>query len=337
LILGVCRLLPFSGTLLAVLVAANAWANDSTAELATGGLVLTTTADIEMRSEELFLSVDEIRVAYRFFNKTAQNKIVTVAFPMPDISVSGLNNNLALPTVNPENIFDFSTRADGQPVETRLEQRVFARGVDQTELLRKLGVPIQPELESTNKALDALPQSQWQLLTERGLAEAQDDGVGGDSHKHLQATWTLKATYYWEQTFPAQNELLIEHRYKPSVGRSAVTSLASPDARGQSWYQEYLRKYCLDKYFLGALENARKAENSDFPALQEQRIAYILKTAANWAAPIKSFRMVVDKGDPKNLVSFCGNPSKISPTQFEVKASNYTPTGNVDVLILTKK
>ena len=336
--MGGRRVFRFGGALLVALVAgSNVSANDSTAELATGGLVLTTTADIEMRSEELYVSADEIRVAYRFFNKASQNKTVTVAFPMPDISISGPDDNLALPTANPDNIFDFSTRADGQPVETRLEQRVFAKGVDQTELLRKLGLPLQPELESTNRALDALPQSQWPLLIERGLAVAQDEGVGGDGRKHLQARWTLKATYYWEQTFPAQSELLIEHRYKPSVGRSAVTSLASPDARGESWYQEYLRKYCIDRHFIGALENARRAENSDFPAIQEQRIAYILKTAANWAAPIKSFRMVVDKGDPKNLVSFCGNPAKISPTQFEVKASNYAPTGNLDVLILVKK
>ena len=130
---------------------------------------------------------------------------------------------------------------------------------------------------------------------------------------------------------------MIEHRYKPSVGRSAVTSLASPDARGESWLPGISTQILLDRHFLVALDNARKAENSDFPAIQEQRIAYILKTAANWASPIKSFRMVVDKGDPKNLVSFCGNPAKISPTQFEVKASNYAPTGNLDVLILVKK
>jgi Domain of unknown function (DUF4424) len=30
--------------------------------------------------------------------------------------------------------------------------------------------------------------------------------------------------------------------------------------------------------------------------LQERRIAYVLKTGANWSGPIKSFRLVVHKG-----------------------------------------
>ena len=45
--------------------------------------------------------------------------------------------------------------------------------------------------------------------------------------------------------------------------------------------------------------------------------------------------MVIDKGLAANIVSFCGTGvRKISPTQFEVDYTNFTPTKEVAVLIL---
>jgi len=69
----------------------------------------------------------------------------------------------------------------------------------------------------------------------------------------------------------------------------------------------------------------------------ENRIDYILKTASNWEGSIGKFHVVVDKGAPKNLVSFCGEDvKKIGETQFEMKKMDYTPDGNLAVLILKK-
>jgi hypothetical protein len=46
---------------------------------------------------------------------------------------------------------------------------------------------------------------------------------------------------------------------------------------------------------------------------------------------------VVDKGAPDNLVSFCGEDvKKIGDTQFEMRKTDYTPDGNLAVLILRK-
>ena len=54
-------------------------------------------------------------------------------------------------------------------------------------------------------------------------------------------------------------------------------------------------------------------------------------------SPIKEFRLTVDKGAADNLVSFCGDDvKKIGETQFEVKKADYTPDGNLAVLILRK-
>ena len=74
---------------------------------------------------------------------------------------------------------------------------------------------------------------------------------------------------------------------------------------------------------------------TDYPAISETWIGYILTTGANWRAPIGDFRLVVDKGDPRNLVSFCGEGvRRISPTQFEIRRRNWRPTRDLDVLIL---
>ena len=67
----------------------------------------------------------------------------------------------------------------------------------------------------------------------------------------------------------------------------------------------------------------------------EERIAYILKTGANWKGPIRDFRLVVDKGDAKNLVSFCAEGvKKIGPTQFEVRKRDFTPKDDLNILVL---
>jgi len=45
--------------------------------------------------------------------------------------------------------------------------------------------------------------------------------------------------------------------------------------------------------------------------------------------------MVIDKGDARNLVSFCANGvKKISPTRFEVRKTNWRPEQDLYILLL---
>ena len=122
-----CALLIGASALALAAATPVARANDSIAELATGGLVLGRSAYIELRSEDLYVSAKEIRVSYRFFSHGAQDQKVTVAFPMSDITVSGPDSNISAPSEDPENFLDFSTKADGRPVVTHVEQKVFAK------------------------------------------------------------------------------------------------------------------------------------------------------------------------------------------------------------------
>jgi Domain of unknown function (DUF4424) len=71
--------------------------------------------------------------------------------------------------------------------------------------------------------------------------------------------------------------------------------------------------------------------------IREWRIEYDLAADAA-LAPIKDFRLVVDKGKPDRIVSFClDNLRRISPTAFEMRAANFTPNENLKILLLGRE
>jgi hypothetical protein len=225
--------------LLAACAAVPALANDTTAELATGGLLFVQNDNVEMRSEDLAISAKQVDVRYRFYNKSASDVTVLVAFPMPEVRIEEQDQNIAVPTQDPVNILGFATTVDGKPVKTQVEQHVFAAGIDRTQLLTSLGIPLAPHLAATNEALDRLPHEKWDELVRIGLAEIEEYDIGKGMAKHLSARWGLRTTFYWEQTFAAKAETLVEHRYRPSVGGSVQTSLGSPASAKEAWYDEY--------------------------------------------------------------------------------------------------
>ncbi len=106
-------------------------ANDSTAELATGGLVFVKNNDVDMLSEDLFISLDEIRVHYRFLNKSDRDITVHVAFPLPDLKASSMDDAVMIPTDDPVNFVGFTTTVDGRPVHADVEQKVLVNDRDE--------------------------------------------------------------------------------------------------------------------------------------------------------------------------------------------------------------
>ena len=250
------------------LVAAEARANDSIAETAAGGLVLTRTTAVDMVSEDLFVSAAEIRVRYVFRNRTSADVAATVAFPMPERRrQEDWEGDVAFPT-------DFRTTVDGKTVQAVVERKETATGA--------------------------------------------------------QETW------HWQQTFPAGRDLVVEHRYTPGTGGSVSTALTDRDFRASPEGKAMIAAYCIDPAFLAGVDRmAKEVGGADYPVIEEQYVSYILTTGANWASPIGDFRMVVDKGAPENLVSFCADGvRKIGPSQFEVRRANWRPDRDLKVLIL---
>ncbi|GGF60420.1 hypothetical protein GCM10007301_20180 [Azorhizobium oxalatiphilum] len=312
-------------------------ANDTTAHLDAGGLIFVQNDVVEMKSEDLFISTEEVRVRYVFRNTTKEDQKLLVAFPMPDIALS--EGDLSIPDNASDNFLDFKTTVDGKPVTTELEQKAIALTLDRTEVLRKLNIPLAPYKEGVVKALDALPADKGKELVAMGLVSIDEFDAGKGWERHYAPRWTLRSTYYWTQTFPTGRDIVVEHRYKPSVGGSAGTLVGykSPDmSMIENEQRQMAQTYCIDKTFLSAVDRATKAQkDGSGPPFSDLRVHYILKTGANWSGPIGDFKLTVDKGKPENLVSFCGKDvKKISPTQFQMTAKDFWPTQDLGILIL---
>lgn len=325
--------------LTALLWAGTALANDSTAELAAGGLVLKKTDSIEMRSEDLFISQKEVVVRYRFQNTSAAPVSTVVAFPMPDIGGEGFfESDNGLPSDDATNLLQFHTLVDGKPVKAQVEQKAFVGDVDRTAWLKARKVPLAAHRPEAGRALDALGQADKQAAVNLGIAWVEEFDRGKGWETHMAPSWVLKTTFYWTQTFPPGQVVEVEHRYTPAVGGSVDTIVGSSmwDEDTEGWATAMRKKYCVDQAFVAAVRRKRgSASEGSMSGYTEKRIAYVLKTGANWAKPIGDFRLVVDKGAADNLVSFCATGvKKIGPTRFEVVKKDYVPTADLDILVL---
>jgi hypothetical protein len=304
----------------ALALAAPAAANDSTAEHAAGGLVLTRTADIDMVSEDLFVSASEVRVRYVFRNRSPREIRTIVAFPMPD---RNLDEEREIDVAYPSG---FATRVDGRAVTMKVERKVMVGGVDRSALLRSLGLAP----DSGSEALGRLKPADKEKLIRLGLA-VLDQSSGQGSEAYLEPIWTVRESWYWEQGFPPGRDLVVEHLYAPGTGGTVDAGLAFAEFRSSPEGRAMIRDYCVEPAFLAGLDRLHRLGPTP-----EHRLGYILTTGGNWRSPIGDFRLVVDKGAAANLVSFCGDGvRKISPTRFEVRHRNWRPDRDLKMLIVT--
>ncbi len=316
-------------------------ANDTMATLGAGGLVFVQTGDVRLVSEDLYVSPGEVRVDYEFHNEGDADIATLVAFPLPDITGSP-DFMASIPTEDPDNAFGFATRFNGRPVEATLHQYAFAINIDYSDYLRDLGVPLTPYGEETLAAIAALDEAQQLEMLHRALGAPMEYDAGQGWQKEYYPTWTLRTTYSWEAVFPAGETVTVAHRYRPSVGGTvAVTFLAEPyeDVDPATTYKQ---KYCTDESFVRAVERTLPDPRERYGApFTESWLSYVWSTGANWAGPIGSFRLTIDKERPENLVSFCwdGPVTKTSPTTFEMEAEDWWPPWNreLEILILNRQ
>jgi hypothetical protein len=321
-----------------LVLSSSSLANDTAAVLTTGGLEFVAHGEIAMEREELFISKEEIRVVYTFRNDSDVDHHLLVAFPMPDI-VPNHWSPVAFPEGPADNLFQLETTFNGEPVEATLHEYAYAAGVDRTKLLQKLGIPIVPIRQDAIDAVDGLDDETTAELLHLGMAVPDEFDAGEGWEKHHWPFWTYRATYTWEATFPAREKVVVEHRYKPSVGGTTGVSFLGEPYEGYDPKAEYRQKYCTDDSFIAAVE--KTMDNPDEPwtaPFTESWISYILTTGANWAGGIENFRLVVDKGSEDNLVSFCGEDvKKIGPTTFEMVKTDFWPQDELNILILERQ
>jgi hypothetical protein len=310
-------------------------ANDSEAELALGGLTLVQSDAIILDKEDLYISENEIRVSYVFSNPTDKDVETLVAFPLPD-QISSEESEGYYRDFRTET--GFETKVDGNTITYDIVEQAFVGGSDITARIKALGLPLnnQPDAEAFTVKAKALAEKDRKALLDEGLLQAQEFDQGEGMQTAYVPLWGLRVSVTRKQVFPAGKQVRVEHRYKPITGGS-VAGMLEPAYRKDEFQQQYMAQYCVDDDFLKAYDKRLvKGEDGVMRSPStETWIGYVLKSGANWKGPIKDFRLVVDKGDAKNLVSFCADGvKKISPTQFEVRKKDFEPEKDLDVLIV---
>jgi len=311
-----------------------AGANDSAAELSIGGLQFVRTSDIAMESEDLRISLDRVSVRYQFANTSGKPVTLTVAFPLPDIDLSEADN-IALPSTDPVNFVDFETRIDGAPAAFKIDQRAMVGDRDVSALLDQFKLPLLP-IGSREIRVADLPDATRTKLADQGLLmPVRTDEKGRQQYA---VAWVTKTSAVRQQTFLAEPKVIVEHQYRPSVGTSFDTILRRTLRSNKSLSGEvsrYRKDYCVSDAFLAELDKRTGNEKANAPMLQERRISYVLRTGANWAGPIRSFKLTIDPGANDRLVSFC--PGRLKPTAtnaLEFTASDFKPDDDLKILII---
>lgn len=333
---------------LALLPAAASRANDTSVVLGAGGLVPTKSDAVAMEDEDLYIGAREIRVRYRFRNTGPRDVTTTVAFPLPPVPLDRMYSSpVEWPAEKAPNFLNFSVTVDGRAVPFETEVRAVQGERDITSDLRRLKVPVVATDGLIYEALGRLPAATRRALIDGGMAEAIDE-------TEMMPHWTVQTSFYWTQVFPAGRPVQIEHRYQPVVGSTWVTFggperagkltayaprrvLGPDDSEGRA--EEGRDVYCIDpgteKAIVRLATKNKPPARDAAVAVYAQVIEYILTSAATWHGPIGHFRLTLDKGDPKNVLSVCLNGLRRSgDTTFVFEADAFTPKRELTVLIV---
>jgi len=321
-----------AGSLL--LCASQGFANDTTAELTTGGLIYVQTSDVSMEEENLYISREEVLVDYVFRNTSDKEVESVIAFPMPDVT-GGSMSDIAYGDPEADNFLGFSVVQDGRQIKPELQQRVIATGIDRTDELLAQKVPLLPYSDKTAEVLKGLPEDVKQRWIAEGLIYVDRYDAGKGWQEDLRPTWTLRSAYWWKTRFPAGKPVKVSHRYKPSVGGTVAMSFIE-NGKPAYEYKSYVERYCVDDAFMKTAAKLEAAAGKSGPNYTEQWVSYVLTTGANWSGPISRFKLTIDKGQAQDYVSFCGKGvKKVGPTTFEMSATDFTPEKDLHVLFLT--
>jgi hypothetical protein len=323
----------------ALLVSSSAsYANDSSSAVGLGGLQLTRNDAVSMDSEDLYLSLEKVVVKYRFTNNSKKDVETLVSFPMPPLP-GGVDAYLGDQGYPNWKDFAFQTLVNGKPVTYSRVVKIEANGKDVSARLQQLGWRADhwmgDESDDIYTKLQKLTPEQRDAYIKEGLII-----VRKRDPQYIDPNWQITTFITRKQIFPAGKTINVEHSYAPITGGS-VGGMMEKDSRNQSHFQEYKAHYCIDKSFLTGFDKRRYSGKKDAEGNEignfytESWLDYILKSGANWKGPIKDFRLVIDKGEPDNLLSLCmDGVKKISPTRFEIRKRNFEPAKDINILIV---
>ena len=301
------------------LISASIMANDSTGYVATGGVQYLKNKDIQMYSEDLFISKKIIQVDYQFKNLSQKDVTETILFPLPKIE-----NFFESDFADTERLLkSFKVQINGKSIQPEMHVRTFiltdekSAPVDLTDAFKQCGFSEKEMLNPWNRQNYEYEAFETKL---RGCSNAAlRKALPKDKEEVI--TWSSQVIYSWKQTFKANALTHVQHQYAPLVGGSVAL-----------YPEEDTKAYCMDRNFKAGLKKA-KSQQAPYQAL-----GYILKTGANWAKPIQDFKLTIER-DAGELVSFCwaGKVKNISPTRFQMSEKNFVPQQDLDIIFVHAK
>ncbi|TCB74661.1 DUF4424 family protein [Acinetobacter sp. ANC 4177] len=302
-----------------LLISASIMANDSTGYVATGGVQYLKNKDIQMFSEDLFISKKNIKVDYQFKNLSNKDVTETVLFPLPIVE-----NFFESDFADTEKLLkSFKVQVNGKTIQPEMHVRTFIYKdektalIDITDSFKQCGFTEKDMLNPWSRQDDEYETFEAKLRNCKNATLQK--ALPKDSNEVI--SWSSQVIYSWKQTFKANAFTRVQHQYAPLVGGSVAL-----------YPEEDTKAYCMDRNFKAGLKKA-KSQQAPYQAL-----GYILKTGANWAKPIQDFKLTIER-DAGELVSFCwaGKVKKISPTRFQMSEKNFVPQQDLDIIFVHAK
>lgn len=332
-------------------------ANDSSSELAAGGLVLTKTDAITMQREDLTLTPQQVLVRYEMRNDKPQPVTLRVAFPMPDLPIdtfagmdlldaSGESNahNISMPTNLPD-FLAFQVKADGTRIEPSVEVKAeLADGRNIVEALRLIGgwwLVLHPRMyvSGPNTLSDGDADRD---IGPNMLRQLRDLGAITGSDGVFIPLWRTRITFHWMQTFKP-GITIVEHRYRPILGGFLMGSEKDKLQGSAGGGPDDPRVgFCIDPAKSRGLLDLTRVGRGAY--LSARTLGYIVTTGANWAGPIGTFHLTVDAQATQSadagvrVISLCTQfPLKqTGPLRLEGTAHEFVPTQDLHVLMVAK-
>ncbi len=295
-------------------------ANDSTARIGVGGLVFLKNDDIRMASEALSVSANRINVRYLFRNETATAIDAVVAFPMPAFRWN-MGQSAGEANIGP--IDTFTVKVGGRAITTQVEQKALLDKRDITANLREAGLTTTQIFRSFGDMMDWRPR----LAAEQSKKLDQLGAMIKDRPQ-----WQVVETAYWQQTFPGNSDLAVEHSYAPLKGMSYGYHSADDDfaVKNRLPPQDRDEPVCLDEGSRSAVIKriaALSKPGSNRVMVMLDEVEYILGTGRNWKGPISDFTLDIVKATPDQIVSLCfpGKATRVDDLTLRFQHKNFVP------------
>jgi hypothetical protein len=310
-----------------------AYANDSSAELGAGGIILKKLDGVRIKNEDLNIGLNKISVHYVFENTTNHDIETEVAFPIAPYTASesmGFSERKFKGEevrLNDPEFLDFTATVNGKEITVQKESKAYLGGKDVTNVLKKLGVNIESidsawaqisdDVGGPNLHVVKLGSAIKKDLLKQGLIDYLDHGM---------PTWTVKTNFYWHQIFSAKKSVEIDHIYSPGKG---FTPIAESEGPIKSQIKVPRDFGCPDLSTQSELQKMLARHKGG--SIGKQWVRYILVTAKNWDGPIEKFHLTVTP-EKNSVVTTCDKgPSKERNGDLIWSKSNDIPKDDLTI------